>query len=74
MSLEAAAAAAWRAGITPVILGDPVGGEARGVGVVFTVIGRQVRRYGQPAAPPCVLLSGGEFSGESATSWSPARP
>jgi hydroxypyruvate reductase len=59
-SLEAAAARARAAGITPVILGDALEGEAREVGKVLAGIALQVRRHGQPAPPPCVLLSGGE--------------
>ncbi len=59
-SLEAAAEAARAAGITPVILGDAIEGEAREVGKVMAGIARQVRRHGQPAPAPCVLLSGGE--------------
>ncbi|HWQ38477.1 MAG TPA: glycerate kinase [Burkholderiales bacterium] len=60
MSLEAAAAVARKAGVAPVILGDAIEGEAREVALVHAGIARQVRRHGQPAAPPCVLLSGGE--------------
>jgi glycerate-2-kinase len=60
MSLEAAAAVARQAGVAPVILSDSVEGEARHVASVLAAIGRQVRRYGQPASPPCVLLTGGE--------------
>jgi glycerate 2-kinase len=60
MSLEAAAEVARRAGITPVILGDAIEGEAREVAMVHAGIARQVRRHGQPAETPCVLLSGGE--------------
>jgi glycerate 2-kinase len=59
-SLEAAAAAARAAGIMPVILGDALEGEAREVGKVLAGIALQVRRHGQPASSPCVLLSGGE--------------
>jgi hydroxypyruvate reductase len=59
-SLEAAAARARAAGITPVILGDALEGEAREVGKVLAGSALQVRRHGQPAPPPCVLLSGGE--------------
>jgi len=59
-SLEAAASAARAAGVTPVILGDSLEGEARDVGKVLAGVARQARRFGQPAAPPCVLLSGGE--------------
>jgi len=60
MSLEAAAAVARSAGLTPLILGDALEGESREVAMVHAGIARQVRRHGQPAASPCVLLSGGE--------------
>jgi glycerate-2-kinase len=59
-SLEAAAALARAEGVTPLILGDSIEGEAREVGFVMAGIARQVRRFGQPAKPPCVLISGGE--------------
>jgi hydroxypyruvate reductase len=59
-SLMAAAAAARAAGVTPVILGDAIEGEARDVALVHAGIARQVARHGQPAAAPAVLLSGGE--------------
>jgi glycerate 2-kinase len=60
MSLLAAAAHARSHGITPVILGDAIEGEARDVGKVMAGIALQVLNHGQPAKPPCVLLSGGE--------------
>ncbi len=60
MSLEAAARVAREAGVTPVILGDAIEGEAREVAKVMAGIARQVVRHGQPAPAPCVLLSGGE--------------
>jgi len=60
MALEAAAAVARSAGVAPVILGDSIEGEAREVGKVMAGIARQVARHAQPAAAPCVLLSGGE--------------
>ncbi len=59
-SLEAAAAVAHAAGVTPMILGDAIEGEAREVGRVMAGIARQIARHGQPIPPPCVLLSGGE--------------
>jgi len=59
-SLEAAAEIARQAGVTPVILGDSLEGEAKDVGKVMAGIARQVRYYGQPVQPPCALLSGGE--------------
>ena len=60
MSLEAAAAVARDAGITPLILGDSIEGEAREVGRVMAGIARQVALRDQPAPNPAVLLSGGE--------------
>jgi glycerate 2-kinase len=59
-SLEAAASVARTAGVTPIILGDSLEGEARDVAKVMAGIAKQVVRHGQPAARPCVLLSGGE--------------
>lgn len=59
-SLEAAAAVARAAGVTPLILGDSLEGESRDVALVHAGIAKQIARHGQPAAAPCVLLSGGE--------------
>lgn len=59
-SLEAAAAVARAAGVTPVILSDCIEGEAREVARVMAGIARQARAYGQPAAAPCAIISGGE--------------
>ncbi|MDH3910663.1 MAG: glycerate kinase [Rhodospirillales bacterium] len=59
-ALEAAAAAAKSVGIAPLILGDSIEGEAREVARVMAAIAVQAARHGQPAPPPCVLLSGGE--------------
>ncbi len=59
-SLEAAAEVARQAGVTPLILGDALEGEAREVGRVMAGIARQGALRGQPAPPPVVLLSGGE--------------
>jgi len=56
-SLEAAAAAAQQAGITPIILGDAIEGEAREVARAMVETARQAARERQS---PCVLLSGGE--------------
>ena len=60
MALEHAADVARRAGVTPVILGNALEGEAREVALVHAGIARQVAGHGQPATAPCVLLSGGE--------------
>ena len=59
-SLEAAARVAREAGLSALILGDSIEGEAREVAVVHAGIARQVVRHGQPAERPAVLLSGGE--------------
>src|SRR6476661_1644318 len=60
LSLEAAADVARKNGVTPLILGDALEGEAREVGRVMAGIARQAALRGQPAPPPVVLLSGGE--------------
>ena len=60
MALEAAATVARKAGVTPLILGDSIEGEAREAAIVFAAIARQAAIHGQPAGAPCVLLSGGE--------------
>jgi glycerate 2-kinase len=59
-SLMAAAEVAAQAGYRPLILGDALEGEAKEVGKVMAGIARQVVVHGQPAASPCVLISGGE--------------
>jgi hydroxypyruvate reductase len=59
-SLEAAAEVARAAGITPLILGDAIEGEAREVAKVMAGMALQTVRHDQPAPAPCVLLSGGE--------------
>ncbi len=59
-SLEAAAAVARDAGFTPIILGDALEGEARDVGIMMSGIALQVRKFAQPLAPPCAIISGGE--------------
>ncbi len=76
MALEAAAETARAAGYAPIILGDSIEGEARRVAVAHAAIARRAARREtlaapewvapegaaalETAAPPCVLLSGGE--------------
>jgi glycerate 2-kinase len=60
MALEAAASVAQAANVAPHIVGDAIEGEARDVGKVFAGMALQIADRGQPFAPPCVLLSGGE--------------
>ena len=59
-SLEAAARKASELGLTPLILGDAIEGEARDVAAVMAGMALSAARYGDPARPPCVLISGGE--------------
>ena len=46
--------------MTPLILGDAIEGEAREVGRAWPASRGRSALRGQPARPPCVLLSGGE--------------
>ncbi|MCH7834394.1 MAG: glycerate kinase, partial [Proteobacteria bacterium] len=57
-SLAAAVQFVEQAGYSAVVLGD-LEGESREVAIVHAGIARQVAKYGQPAAAPCVILSGG---------------
>jgi len=59
-SLAAAAEAARAAGVTPLILGDAIEGEAREVAKAMAGMAKSCVLHGVPARPPCVLLSGGE--------------
>lgn len=59
-SLEAAGEVARASGVTPLILGDALEGEAAEVGTVMAGIARAAAGTGYPLAGPCVLLSGGE--------------
>ena len=59
-SLEAAATIADGLGVAPQILGDAIEGEARDVGKVMAGIALHVAAHGEPFAPNCVLISGGE--------------
>lgn len=59
-SLVAAAEVFRRAGVTPVILGDTVTGEASEVAKVYAALVREVRMHDAPFARPVALISGGE--------------
>ena len=59
-SLVAAADVAKNAGITPIILGDALEGEAKELGTVMAGIAKSVAQYGTPLPRPAVILSGGE--------------
>jgi glycerate 2-kinase len=59
-ALEAAAEVARARGVTPLLLGDRIEGEAREVARVFASMAQSCMDHGVPAKAPCVLLSGGE--------------
>lgn len=59
-SLQAAAQFFSAHGITPMVLGDTVTGEASEVAKVYAALAREVRLHGQPVRPPVALISGGE--------------
>ena len=59
-SLEAAAEAAARHGVHPLILSDRLEGEAREVGREMAAVARRICEGGEPFPLPCLLLSGGE--------------
>jgi len=59
-SLLAAGEVFRRAGVTPVILGDTVTGEASEVAKVYAALVRELRAHDAPFARPVALISGGE--------------
>jgi hydroxypyruvate reductase len=59
-SMLAAAKLFQDKGITPVILGDSISGEAKEVAKVMAALVREIREHGTPFKPPVALLSGGE--------------
>ncbi len=59
-SLQAAADFARSKGITPLVLGDSVTGEASEVAKAYAALAREVKHHGQPARAPVALISGGE--------------
>jgi glycerate 2-kinase len=59
-SLMAAAAYVQQRGITPMVLGDSVTGEAAEVAKVYAALARQIRLHAHPMKPPVALISGGE--------------
>lgn len=61
-ALEAAAKVARRSGVTPVILGDRIEGEARDVAKTHAALARRIATSAQPVAAPAVVLSGGEVT------------
>jgi hydroxypyruvate reductase len=59
-SLVAAAHYFWNLGITPLILGDTVTGEAREIAKSYAAFAKEIRRYPHWLKAPVALLSGGE--------------
>ncbi len=59
-SLQAAANFFLAHGITPVILGDTVTGEASEVAKVYAAMVREIHKHQQPFKSPVALISGGE--------------
>ena len=59
-SLSRAGAFFQQHGVTPMILGDSVTGEAREVAKVYAALARQIQCYHHPLKPPVALISGGE--------------
>jgi hydroxypyruvate reductase len=60
LSLAAAARAARRQGLRPLVLTTRLEGEAREVARVLVAVLRECVESGRPAAPPVCLLAGGE--------------
>lgn len=61
-SFRAATAEAKVLGLNVLYLGDRIEGEARDVAKVHAGLALQIKQYDEPAAKPCVVLSGGETS------------
>jgi len=59
-SLSRAAAFFQQRGVTPMILGDSVTGEARDVAKVHAALARQIQQHHHPFKPPVAIISGGE--------------
>ena len=59
-SLTRAAAFFQQHGVTPMILGDSVTGEAREVAKVHAAFARQIQQHHHPLKPPVAIISGGE--------------
>ncbi|MFO1123097.1 MAG: glycerate kinase [Hyphomicrobiales bacterium] len=61
-SFMAARREAEALGLRVLYLGDRIEGESREVAKVHAGIALEIAQYGQPVAPPCLLMSGGETS------------
>ncbi len=59
-SAEAAARAAEELGYAPLLLTTTLTGDALGAASMYAAIVREIFASGNPAAPPCAVVSGGE--------------
>jgi hydroxypyruvate reductase len=59
-AVERAAAQARELGYTPLVLSTTIEGETAPIARMHAALARECLTSGQPAAPPCCLLSGGE--------------
>jgi glycerate-2-kinase len=58
--VEAARDRAAGLGYEPLILSSTVEGQSREAATCLAAVAREAAAHGRPAAPPCVLISGGE--------------
>lgn len=61
-AVAAAATAARRAGLRPLVLTTTLTGEAREAARLFGALAREVLATGRPVRPPCCVLAGGELT------------
>ncbi len=59
-AVEAAAGKAGDLGYDPLILSTAMTGDARSIASVYAAVVREALESGNPAQPPCALVSGGE--------------
>lgn len=57
---EAAAEKARELGYEPLLLSTTITGDARGIASVYAAVIREILESGNPAPPPCAVVSGGE--------------
>ena len=60
LSAEASAEKARSLGYSPLLLSTYLTGDARAVAAAYAAVIREVLESGNPVAPPCALVSGGE--------------
>lgn len=60
VAVDAAARAARRAGLRPLVLTTTLTGEAREAAKVFGAVARELVQRARPVRPPCCVIAGGE--------------